>query len=354
MEETASVEREDAFLRSPKRVPVRRRGASRFAWNSSRIRLLVALAMVAGLGAIAAAVWQVRTYLLHNPRFVLVSPRQVQITGSRVVRSADVARIFGDDFGRSIFRIPLDRRQASLARIPWVRVARVMRIWPNQLRVAITERTPIAFARDGNLVRLVDADGVLLALPGAAAQRYSFPVINGLSSGEPASTRAASMRMYRQFVHALDADGGHASATLSEVDLSDPQDIHAIFSGAARNPMVHFGDADFLARYQVYRAHLTEWLKEYPALNSVDVRYGNQVVLDVGAAPTQTNPNGLAGGDRAAVSPSALAGASGKNAQAHHAKPQPKHAVPTRGKHSRHHRYGHAEHYAGHPTAVGV
>jgi cell division protein FtsQ len=89
--------------------------------------------------------------------------------------------------------------------------------------------------------------------------------------------------MYLQFVRALDAEGGHISSTLSEVDLSDPEDVRAIFVGGGRQPLVHFGDSDYLARYQAYQSHLTEWLQQYPALRSVDMRYGKQVVLDTGS-----------------------------------------------------------------------
>lgn len=90
--------------------------------------------------------------------------------------------------------------------------------------------------------------------------------------------------MYRQFAQALDADGGHVAATLSEVDVTDPENIRAIFDGAARNPMVSFGDTDFLVRYRAYQAHLAEWLQQYPGLRSVDMRYGRQVVLDIGTS----------------------------------------------------------------------
>ena len=158
-----------------------------------------------------------------------------------------------------------------------------MRLWPNQIRVNLVERTPVAFALDGNTVRLVDDQGILLDLPDAASQHYSFPVLAGITSADPLPIRAARIAMYLQFIHALDAQGGRISSTLSQVDLSDPEDVRAMFLGAVRQPLVHFGDSDYLARYQAYQAHLKEWLQQYPALRSVDMRYGKQVVLDTGS-----------------------------------------------------------------------
>ena len=52
---------------------------------------------------------------------------------------------------------------------------------------------------------------------------------------------------------------------------------------------MHFGDSDFLARYRSYQQHLPEWRQQYPHLASVDMRYENQVVLDMAQ---QTTPSG--------------------------------------------------------------
>ena len=286
LEEQAETEKREPFLRAKQRVPVRRRGASRFAWKKPWVRVGAALAVVAGLGLLAGIVWETEVLLLHNSHFTLASAQNIQVTGNRVVPSSQALKPFVPDLGRSVFRVPLVKRQAELENIDWVRTATVMRLWPNRLRVSVVERTPIAFARDGNTVRLVDDDGILLDLPNAVERHYSFPVLLGISSTDPVSTRAARMQMYQQFTHALDADDGHVAATLSEVDLTDPENIRAIFDGGTRNPMVNFGDTDFLARYRAYQSHLTEWLQQYPDLRSVDMRYGRQVVLDMGKGST--------------------------------------------------------------------
>ena len=287
LDEAATREAETSFLRSQRRVPVRRRGGprffSRFGLGTRWVRLFAAVLIVAALGLVAMAGFAVKTLLLHNRLFTLHSAENIQVDGNRVVTAPQALAFFAPDLGRSIFRIPLAQRQAELEQIQWVRMATVMRLWPNRLRVTVVERTPVAFALDGNTVRLVDDRGILLDLPDAAAQHYSFPVLNGIAAAGPLSIRAARIAMYLQFVRALDAEGGHISSTLSEVDLSDPEDVRAIFVGGGRQPLVHFGDSDYLARYQAYQSHLTEWLQQYPALRSVDMRYGKQVVLDTGS-----------------------------------------------------------------------
>jgi cell division protein FtsQ len=130
--------------------------------------------------------------------------------------------------------IPLAQRRAELESLPWVAHATVMRLLPNRVRVAIVERTPVAFVREGPRIGLVDAGGVLfdLAAPdvwmgrgGAGglskATHYSFPVLTGISAAEPLSVRAARMKIYLDFPAALDATGESILARLSEVDLSE-------------------------------------------------------------------------------------------------------------------------------------
>jgi cell division protein FtsQ len=235
---------------------------------------------------LAAAFLEAKTFLLRNPRFTLRTGQSIQVGGNRVVTRDQALAYFAPDIGRSILRVPLARRQRQLQQIPWVRNATVMRLWPNRVRIALSERTPVAFVRDGNAVRLVDDQGVLLGLPDAISQHYSFPVLGGISAADPLAIRAARVRTYLRFASALDAEGGNISAEVGEVDLSDPEDVRAVFSGSGHRPLVHFGTSDFLPRYIAYRAHLAEWLRQYPQLRSVDMRYGQQVVLDTGATPS--------------------------------------------------------------------
>ncbi|HTU49169.1 MAG TPA: FtsQ-type POTRA domain-containing protein [Acidobacteriaceae bacterium] len=293
LDEPITREAETQFLRSQRRVPVRRRGGSRFfsrfGFGSRWIRLLRLFVVLAVCGLIAMAGLTVKAFLFQNRHFILQSTEGIQVSGNRVVTRSQATAFFEPDVSHSIFRMPLAHRKAQLEGIKWVRSATVMRLWPNQIRVNLVERTPVAFALDGYTVRLVDDQGILLDLPDAASQHYSFPVLTGITSADPLPIRAARIAMYLQFIHALDAQGGRISSTLSQVDLSDPEDVRAIFLGAVRQPLVHFGDSDYLARYLAYQAHLREWLQQYPALRSVDMRYGKQVVLDTGSVPDSSS-----------------------------------------------------------------
>src|SRR6201996_3172677 len=243
-------------------------------------RGLFALGFLAVVGAIFAGLAGLRSALLHDGRFVMTTSADVEIVGNHNVTRAQCLSVFGADLERNIFRVPLNERRADLERLPWVAHATVMRLLPNRLRIAVTERTPVAFVRHGSQIGLVDASGVLLDMPPDAAgdPHYSFPVLTGLSVNDPLSTRAARMAIYERFLQEL---GAKNSATISEADVSNPEDVKAVVSSGGSDILVHFGDEDFLHRYEEFEQHLPDWKQQYPKLAAADMRYERQVVLEM-------------------------------------------------------------------------
>ena len=246
-----------------------------------RVALGTTALLLVGILAIGARM--AKQALLRDSRFFLTHSSAISLEGNRNVTTAEMLNIFGEDVNRSIFRVPLDQRQAELEQIPWVKRATVMRLLPDHLRVLITERTPVAFVREGGHIALVDSDGVLLEMgsnPEADA-RYSFPVVTGIRAEDPLSTRRARMRIVEEFTSDLDSAGETISSKLSEVDVSNPEDVKALIPEAGSDVLVHFGDTDYLKRYRAFAEHLPEWRTQYPKLWSVDMRYERQVVLEM-------------------------------------------------------------------------
>jgi len=244
-------------------------------------------AVFAVLALVATAAYTVRYYLLHDDRFVVTTSADIQISGNEHLSRAQVLSVFGADLERNIFKVPLAERRADLERLPWVQHATVMRLLPNQLRISIVERTPVAFVRQGSQIGLVDASGVLLDMPEQSAgdPKYSFPVLTGLNANDPLSTRAARMEIYHRFMTELDAgspkNGQKLTETMSEVDVSNPEDVKALVTDDGTDVLVHFGDENFLARYESFEEHLPEWRQQYPKLASADMRYEDQIVLEM-------------------------------------------------------------------------
>jgi cell division protein FtsQ len=268
---------DEPFLRSSRRVSVRRSILPRSRWG----RIGFAIGALVLIGGLASLAYAVRNFAAHDPRFRIDSSDNIQILGNSEVTQAELLSVFGGDMGRNVFFVPLRQRRAELEHLPWVETVTVMRLLPNQLRLSVTERMPIAFVRDGSTIGLVDRDGVLLPMAPEtlAAKHYSFPVITGITANDPPSTRAARMKIYQRFIAEIDSTAEKLSTQLREVDISDPEDVKAFVFSGGNELLLHFGDTDFLARWHNYRQHAAEWQAQYPRLASVDLRYERQVVL---------------------------------------------------------------------------
>lgn len=270
----------EPFLRARRRVPVRKGILPPWA----KTRWGKAVLVIGGLTVVAAGATVVlltRNFLDHDPRFRIESAAAIQTMGNTELSRSDLLSVFGEDIGHNLFFVPLSERRAQLERFPWVETATVMRVMPNQLRVAVKERTPIAFVQVHGRIELADKDGVILDMPPQemAAKRYSFPVVSGINPGDPLSVRSARMHVYQRFVAELDSTGEKISSQLSEIDLSDPVDVKATVPSAGTDLVLQFGQEDFLARWRNYQAHVAQWRQQYPNLVGVDLRYDRQVVL---------------------------------------------------------------------------
>src|ERR1700680_3269190 len=270
------VEQESPFLRGQKRVSVRRGSLPKMAATGLTWGLL-ALVVVFVCSAGVAALYH---YGEHSWRFRIESSDDIEIAGLQNVTRYQIMEVMGGDIGRNIFFVPLSTRKQALEKIPWVQSASVMRFVPNRLRIEIHERTPGAFSRVGSKILLIDSVGTLMELPASGKKKYSFPVILGMNPGEPLSTRTPRMKIYNDVVSQLDAGGAHYSQELSEVDLSDAEDVKVLPSDPQGEVLVHLGSSNYLERYKIYVSHVREWRQQFDKLESVDLRYDRQIIVN--------------------------------------------------------------------------
>ena len=251
-------------------------------------RVFLGLGVLIVLSGSTAGVLALKTWLGHDSRFFIAGAGNIEAVGLTQVSRADMLPVFGEDIGRNIFHVPLAERRRQLEAIPWVERATVMRLLPDQIRVSVVERQPVAFVRQGQQIGLVDKDGVLLTMPAAmmAQHNYSFPVVTGIDAGDPPAQRKMRMAVYERLLSELDANGQRLSEQISEIDLTDAQDARVLMPEQGNDILAHFGDDRFIERYQRYKAHIAEWRQQYPKLAAVDLRYDSQVVLEM---PPGTN-----------------------------------------------------------------
>ena len=270
------AEQESPFLRGQKRVSARRGSLPKKTanWLKWIALALVVLGMLSAFGAL------LYRYGKHSWRFRIDSSEQIEVSGSQHVSHAQIMEVLGGDIGRNIFFIPLSQRKQQLEQIPWVESASVMRFVPNRLRIEIHERTPVAFARIGSHISLIDAGGNLMELAPGGKHKYSFPVIAGMNAGEALSTRAARMKNYNELMQQLDSSGARYSQEISEVDLTDTEDVKVLAADREGEVLVHLGSGNYLQRYKIYVTHVQAWRQQFAKLDSVDLRYDGQIIVN--------------------------------------------------------------------------
>jgi cell division protein FtsQ len=285
----ALAEDEPKYLRRQKPVEIRKRKFSRKAWPLYR-RVLVG-----GIAALSVgfALYQAASYLLYSPGVLLQSADQIEILGNRFVPPEAIVEKFSADMGRSVVRVPLTERREALESLPWVEQAHVQRVLPNRIRVEITERTPVAFLRTGSDLSLVDAQGVILDRP--VDGEFRFPVVGGIGESMPREAREQRMSLYVQFMKGIETVQPGAEDHVSEADLSDAADLRVTLtglgaaSGGARPILVHFGDSDFGSRYHLLAENIDQWRASAGSVDSVDLRFARQVVVNPEAKTIAAN-----------------------------------------------------------------
>jgi cell division protein FtsQ len=270
---------EPRYLRRQKPVEIRRKKLGGRDWTFYRRALL----FTATGALVAAAAYYGMRFLLYSPSMLLLKPEQIELNGNHVVTREAVLKTFVQDRNRSVLTIPLDARRSQLEQIPWVESASVERILPNCIRVELTERTPIAFARNGNEVELIDPHGVILDRPRDAD--LQFPVVTGVSDDLPREQREKRMQLYQEFMKGIELVRGGSSQNVSEVDLSIPKDLRAVMTGLAsaadtQAVTVHFGATDFSGKYKMLVDNFSQWQAHTGKVLSIDLQYARQVVVN--------------------------------------------------------------------------
>jgi cell division protein FtsQ len=230
-------------------------------------------------------------FLYHSPQVALLKPDQVELSGNHVVSRDAVLQQFARDRGHSVLSIPLDARRSALEELSWVESASVQRILPNRIRVGITERTPIAFLRNGTELALIDAHGVILDRP--RGENFQFPIVTGLSDNMPREERGRRMQSYQEFLKDIDLVRANSSDRVSEIDLANPKDLRAVMTGIAApsDPQavsIQFGLNDFAGKYRLIVDNFAQWQASNGRVRSIDLQYSRQVILNTDTSGSTT------------------------------------------------------------------
>jgi len=260
---------------APRRVRAKAEG--RPGWRARFRRILIWTGVGVGVLAVIAGAYQVDQFLASDLRFIL-RDANFRATGLQYAPRGEVTRVFARDSGRSVYLVPLAERRRSLMAIDWVRDATVSRLWPNRLAVTIVERRPVAFVVLAQETALVDADGVILRAPEKA--RFSLPVLAGITRQQPRDVRreraGAMVGLMRQVP-------GYAGQ-ISEVDVSDPDNLVVIEVVQGRAVRLLLGNRNYLQRMNNFMDHYSDIVRRAPGARTFDLRLDDRITAQNGGA----------------------------------------------------------------------
>jgi cell division protein FtsQ len=226
-------------------------------------------------------VWrQAEDFLIKDPRFRIAEAEEYPgqspdliVEGIHYASASQIRHVFAEDFGRSLYLVPIQKRRKQLLEIDWVADATVSKIWPKTIKVHITERVPVAFVhlrpnpRDGmSRFALVDSDGYILR-PRIAA-KFTLPVITGIREDESLANRRARVRRVMGMLKEI----GPLAGQISEINVADPNNL--IVEEHVDNSVVTLmlGDESYADRLQNFLANYAEIEAKRPDATAFDLR----------------------------------------------------------------------------------
>ncbi len=226
---------------------------------------------------------RLEAFLINETKFRLnaadagIDSRHFKVTGVKRSGREKVQSLFDQDFGRSIYLMPVAERRRNLLALPWVKEAVVERRWPDRVFVQVQEREPIAFVqfdRSGGspYFRLVDEEGVLLPVP--AGERFDLIVLTGLRPTDIEPERAARVKRASLLLKEI----GTRASMVAEIDVRDPGNLRASMKLHGAGVQVQLGNQNFHTRIENFLAHFDRMHQQRPDAREFDLRIDGKVI----------------------------------------------------------------------------
>lgn len=268
--------------------------------RQARWRTWFRVGLVAGAALVlmALAGWVVASVL--SAPALRVS--RIEVTGTVHLSKGDVLALVHGVRGRNILRVDLDDCRQRVLASPWVSQATVSRSLPSTIVVRIVERRPMAIGREGEALFLVDDQGDEIDEYGPRYADFDLPIVDGLARGASPDdeTNEQRVQLVARLLGEVQARPDLARR-ISQVDVSDPRDAVVIVD---QDPArVRLGDQQFLARLQSYVELAPALHEQVPAIDYVDLRFGDRVYVGAQAGAGTTAVEATIASARPAAKP---------------------------------------------------
>jgi cell division protein FtsQ len=250
--------------------PTRKRGRFNLSWKR--------IAHIAALGSfVGYAAYRGIDLLLTTDALTVT---KITVSGNTELSRGEVVSLLDEMRGRNMVFLDLEGWRKKLTASPWVADAALRRVLPGTVDVFISERQPMAIARIGDALYLIDERGAIIDEFGPNYAEFDLPIIDGLSAapqddGGALIDESRAALAGRLLASVRDHPG--LAKRVSQIDVSDLRDVVVTLKGDTA--MVRVGDDRFAERLQSY-VDLSPALRErVPDIDYVDLRFDERVYV---------------------------------------------------------------------------
>ncbi len=197
--------------------------------------------------------------------------RTTRVVASRDFVAADVRALADPSRLGNLLAVDIGNLKSLIESHPWVRQARLRKIFPSELRVEITEREPAAVLKSGDDCFVVAEDGVVLGRS-ASAEDLGLPVL--VDAGNFQDLYHEKLALAWECLKLLTADETSAIEALDVSRLDSP----GLFIKGLPTRII-LGRERFSEKLREYLSNREAWESEEGPLEYVDLRFDDRVYL---------------------------------------------------------------------------
>jgi cell division septal protein FtsQ len=258
----------DRRFRRPENRPGTRKRLGQLAWRIGRVVAVIGVTGTAGI-------WTARALLESS----LFNVKHIVVHGNARLSAAAVESLLTGIRSERILTIDFEAYRKRVLDSPWVADVSMRRILPSTVELRLIERAPMAVARLGPQLYLVDHAGVIIDEFGPQYRDFDLPIVDGLvrtvGRGAPVAD-AARVQLTGRFLDALGARP-EFRRRISQIDVSNAHDLVAILDGDPA--ALHLGDTQFVERLNTYFEISQTLHDQFSDVEYVDLRFDERVYV---------------------------------------------------------------------------
>jgi cell division protein FtsQ len=223
----------------------------------------------------AAAVWTAQLAMTSH----LLVVKHLAVRGNVRLSAGEIETLVDGLRGENIFQVDFDAYRRRVMDSPWVATVTLARVLPSTIAITVTERTPMAIARLGQQLYLVDDTGMIIDDYGPAYHDLDLPIVDGLLSTAAQSGPSPDEGRVRLTDLFLPTIGTRADLRrrLSQVDVSNAHDAVVMFEGDPA--WLHLGEDAFTERLNTYLELVPTLRERFREIEYVDLRFDERVFV---------------------------------------------------------------------------